>query len=151
MNRDRLAGGTAPLFLVITLFLGACAQSSTGSGSGSPPDSPVTGEPSPGGSVPTPTSQRVRPRSGLVDPRPVAWDHVDVVDQTALDVFFYGGVEECYGLDHIDVKYGQDAVTVTVFEGRVPGAGVCIEIAVYKVARLTLDEQVNGRKILDGA
>jgi hypothetical protein len=150
MDRGRFGGGAAAVFLVTTLILAGCAQSSTGSGSGPPPDSPVTGEPSPGGSVPTPTSQRVRPRSGLVDPRPVAWDHVDVVDQTALDVFFYGGVEECHGLDHIDVEYGQDAVTVTVFEGRVPGAGVCIEIAVYKVARVTLDEPLNGRKILDG-
>jgi hypothetical protein len=151
MKRDRAGGGAVAVLLFTTLILGACAQSSTGSGSGSPPDSPVTREPSPGGSVPTPTPQPVRPRPDLVDPHPVAWDNVDVVDQTTLDVFFYGGVEECYGLDHIDVKYGQDAVTVTVFEGRVPGAGVCIEIAVYKVARLTLDEPVNGRKILDGA
>jgi hypothetical protein len=150
MNRNRATGGTAVLLVLSTLILSACAQSSTGSGS-SPPDTPVTGSPSQGGSMPTPKPQRVRPRPGLVDAHPVSWNTVEVVDQTTIDVLFYGGVEECYGLDHIDVKFSNDAVTVTLFEGRVPGAGVCIEMAMFKVTRVTLDEPLNGRKIVDGA
>jgi hypothetical protein len=86
-----------------------------------------------------------------VDVHPVPWDRVEVVDQTTVDVLFYGGVEECYGVDHVDVKFSSDAVTVTLFEGRVPGAGVCIEMVVLKAVRVTLDEPLNGRRILDGA
>jgi hypothetical protein len=136
------------VLVIVTLILGACAESSTGS---NPPDTPVTSSPSQGASIPTPTPQRVRPRTGLMDAHPVSWDKVEVVDQSTLDLQFYGGVEECYGVDHVDVKFSNDAVTVTIFEGRVPGAGVCIEMAVLKAVRVNLDEPLNGRKILDGA
>ena len=66
-------------------------------------------------------------------------------------VQFYGGVEECYGLDHVDVKYGIDEITVTLYEGRVPSAEVCIDIAMLKAVRISLREPVAGRKIVDGA
>jgi hypothetical protein len=81
----------------------------------------------------------------------VPWEKVDVLDQSTLDVRFYNGVEECYGLDRVEVEYSQDAVTVTVFVGRVPGAGVCIELAELKVTRVNLEEPLGDRKILDGA
>lgn len=74
-----------------------------------------------------------------------------MIDQSTLELQFYGGVEECYGLDHVDVTYGNQAITVTLYEGRVPGAGVCIEMAVLKSTRATLDEPLNGRDIVDGA
>ena len=93
----------------------------------------------------------VTPRPGLTDPRPRAFDSVDVEDERTLLVKYYGGVEECYGLDRVDVQYGRDEITVTVYEGRVPGADVCIEIAVYKAVRVNLDEPLGGRKIVDGS
>jgi hypothetical protein len=71
-------------------------------------------------------------------------------DRTLL-VQFYGGVEECNGLDHVDVKYGADEITVTLFEGRVPTAEVCIDIAMLKAVRISLREPVAGRKVVDGA
>jgi len=93
----------------------------------------------------------VTPRPGLIDPRPHAWESVDVENDRTLLIRYYGGVEECYGLDHVDVKYGTDAITVTVYEGRVPGAGVCIEMAQLKAVRIHLDEPLGGREVVDGA
>jgi hypothetical protein len=150
MKRNLPAPAAIAALVIAGLLLGACADPGTGSGS-QPPDSTVTNNPSPGATIPTPTPKRVRPRSGLVDIRPVPWDRVSVVDQSTLDVQFYNGVEECYGLDRVDVEYSEDAVTVTAYVGRVPGARVCIEIAELQVVRVTLDEPLNGRKILDGA
>jgi hypothetical protein len=136
--------------VIAGLLLGACADPTAGPGA-QPSDTPVTSNPTPDPSISTPTPKRVRPRAGLVDVRPVPWEKVDVLDQSTLDVQFYNGVEECHGLDRVDVDYSRDAVTVTVYVGRVPGAGVCIEIAELKVTRVNLDEPLNGRKILDGA
>jgi len=36
---------------------------------------------------------------------------------------FTSGVEPCDVLDHVDVAYGADAVTITLFEGHDPGGG----------------------------
>jgi hypothetical protein len=150
MKRNLPIPAAVAAFVLAGLLLGACADPSTDSGS-PPPDSPVTSNPSPGNSIPTPTPKRASPRPGLVDVRPVPWEKVDIIDQSTLDVQFYIGVEECYGVDRVEVTYSEDAVTVTIYQGRVPGAGVCIEIAELKVIRVTLDEPLNGRKILDGA
>jgi len=150
MKRNLPAHAAVAALVIAGLLLGACADPSAGPGS-QPPDTPVTSNPSPGGSIPTPTAKRVRPRADLVDVRPVPWEKVDVLDQSTLDVQFYNGVEECYGLDRVEVEYSEDAVTVTVYVGRVPGARVCIEIAELKVTKVNLDEPLNGRKILDGA
>jgi hypothetical protein len=91
------------------------------------------------------------PRPGLVDVRPNPFDAVEVLDEKTIEVRFYGGVEECYGVDRVDVEYGVTEVTVTVHQGRVPTAEVCIEIAVLTAVRVTLNEPLAGRKIVDGA
>jgi hypothetical protein len=83
--------------------------------------------------------------------RPTAWEKADVVNEGTLLVQFWGGIEECYGVDRIDVNYGTDNVSVTVYEGRVPSAEVCIEIALLKAVRVRLEEPLAGRKIVDGA
>jgi hypothetical protein len=41
-------------------------------------------------------------------------------------------------------------VLISVFTGRRPGAEVCIEIAELQAVRVTLDEPVGDRKIVDG-
>jgi hypothetical protein len=83
--------------------------------------------------------------------RPNPFENVVVLDERTVEVRFYGGVEECYGVDRVDVEYGKTAVTVTVYQGRVPTAEVCIEIAVLTAVRVNLDEPLAGRKIVDGA
>ncbi len=66
---------------------------------------------------------------------------------------FTSGVEPCDVLDHVDVAYGADAVTITLFEGHDPGGGdvACIEIGVFKRTIVTLDRPLDARAIVDGA
>jgi hypothetical protein len=139
------------LFIGVALLLGACAGPSQNPGGDPGPDSPTSSSPDPGGPAPGPTPLMVTPRPGLVDPRPRSWESLEVVDERTLLIQFYGGVEECYGLHHVDTEYGSDAITITLYEGRVPEAGVCIELAVLKEVRIELDEPVGGREIVDGA
>jgi hypothetical protein len=136
--------------LTAAMLLAACAERGQ-SGAAPPADSHVTSSPVPSGPIPEPTPLLVKPRPGLVDPRPHAWQSVDVENDRTLLVQFYGGVEECYGLDHVDVKYGTDEITVTLYEGRVPTAEACIDIAMLKAVRISLREPLAGRKIVDGA
>jgi hypothetical protein len=139
------------LVLGVAVLLGSCAERGRSAGEAPTPDSPVTSSPIPPGPMPEPTPVLVTPRPGLVEPRPHAWESVKVEDDRTLLIQFYGGVEECYGLDHVDVKYGRDEVTVTLFEGRVPTAKVCVEMVVLKAVRVHLDEPLAGREVVDGA
>jgi hypothetical protein len=131
------------------LLLGGCGERHR-AGVGANPDSPVVGTP-----VPAPTGSsgplRVSPRSGLVDVRPVPWIRADAVGPRTVEVEFYGGVEECEGLDHVEVRERPDTVRITVFVGRVPEAEVCIELAVLKAATARLEEPLGDRRIVDGA
>jgi hypothetical protein len=143
---------TPATFLTLIVFLlGACGEPG-GSVAGSP-DDPITSSPDPTASSPSDGGpQRVEPRDGLVDIAPRPFEKGKVLDDgTAVDVFFYSGIEECYGLDRVGVEYRRKSIVVTLFEGRVPEAEVCIEIAVEKVTRVLLEEPVGHRHIVDGA
>jgi hypothetical protein len=140
--------------MAVVLLLGACAgrgENRRPSGRIPDPDSDVSTSVPPSSPKPEPTPLLVTPRPGLVDVRPNPWEKVEVVDERTLEVRFWGGVEECYGVDRVDVEYGETEVTVTVYQGRVPTAEVCIEIAVLTAVRVKLDEPLAGRKIVDGA
>jgi hypothetical protein len=120
------------------------------------PDTPVAGCPDDGGDVPIPKSSPVTPRPGMADVRAIGWDRVDVAgDGRALTIHFWSGVEPCSVLDRVDVRYGNDAVTITLYEGHDPSADgkdvACIEIAVAKSVTITLDEPLAGRELVDGA
>lgn len=149
MSRRAVVCGIAAV-----LLLGACAgRDGSRPASGQPDrDSDVsTTLLSPSSPEPEPTPLLVTPRPGLVDVRPNPFDRVVVPDERTVEVWFYGGVEECYGVDRVDVRYGDAEITVTVYQGRVPTAEVCIEIAVLTAVRVALDEPLAGRKIVDGA
>lgn len=149
MSRRAVACGIAA-----ALLLGACAgRADNRPASGQPdPDAGVsTAVPSPSSPEPKPTPLLVTPRGGLVDVRPNPFDKVIVLDERTLEVRFWGGVEECYGVHRVDVEYADTEVTVTVYQGRVPTAEVCIEIAVLTAVRVVLDEPLAGRRIVDGA
>lgn len=140
--------------IAAVLLLCACAgRAEDRRSSGQPaPDSDVsTTVPSPTSPAPEPTPLLVTPRPGLVDVRPNPFEKVVVLDERTLEVRFWGGVEECYGIDRVDVDYGKAEVTITVYAGRVPTAEACIEIAVLTAVRVSLDEPLAGREIVDGA
>jgi hypothetical protein len=136
------------LVLAAVLLVGCAERAGTGSDPG--PDTPVTGTPSPGPTGPF-GAVEVTPRPGLVDVRPQRWDLAEPVGPRRIRVQFYGGVEECEGLDHVDVEETPDRVTITLFVGRVPEANVCIEIAVLKSVIVEVEDPLGGRQLVDGS
>jgi hypothetical protein len=134
---------------------GGCGEQVIGTG----PDASVSYTPCPGDEPPVVTdpddgAQLVEPTPGITDVRPHIFDHVVVNDDgTSLTVFFWSGVEPCYVLDHVDVREGPDAITLTLFEGHDASAGdvACIEIALLKKVVVQLDGPVGDRRIVDGA
>ncbi len=108
---------------------------------GPPVDEPPIDLPLPVGATP------VEPQPGIVDAFPHAWNHIDVAaDGKTITVYYWGGVDSCYGLDRVDVSFDDDGVLhVTVFEGRLgdlPADTACIEIAMLKSVTITLDQPI---------
>jgi len=105
------------------------------------------------GPAPDPQPQVVEPRPGMIGVIPTAYDTATVGDDDrTLTITFWGSVEPCSVLDHVDVHEGPSAVTVTVYQGSDPGGGdvACIEIAVLKQVTVTLDHALDGRDLVDG-
>jgi hypothetical protein len=85
--------------------------------------------------------------------RPIAFTSATVrSDDRTVDVRFWSGVEPCSVLDHVDVAYGTHTVTITLYEGSDPGAGMvaCPDIAMLKQVTVPLDQALAGRRIVDG-
>ena len=124
--------------------------------SGTGPDGTVAYAPCPG-EQPTPVephSQVVTPTPGMADVNPRSYDTVTVGhDDRTLWIDFWSGIAPCDVLDHVEVSYGADTVTVTLFAGHDPSAGdvACIDIAQFERVVVTLDEPLSGRTIADGA
>ena len=59
----------------------------------------------------------------------------------------------CSVLDHVDVAYGTDAVTITLYEGSDPISRnvACIDIAMLASTTVKLDQPLGDRTIVDGA
>ncbi|MDP8904436.1 MAG: hypothetical protein M3N29_03835 [Chloroflexota bacterium] len=118
----------------------------TGGGQG--PDDPVVGRPGASGAQPGDDGALVvQPEPGIVDPQPHAWDHITVAaDGRTITVFYWGGVQECYGLAAVHVDRDADGLLeVTVLEGRRADLApdtACIEIAVLKSVTVDLDEPI---------
>jgi hypothetical protein len=96
----------------------------------------------------------VKPRPGMADVRPIQWARARVSDDgKTVTVVYWGGVEPCEVLDHVAVEESSDAITITLFSGHDPTEPdtACIELAQKEGVRVTLDEPVGGRKIVDGA
>lgn len=140
-----------PVVLSLAFVLAGCGDGTGPGGAPTPgPDVP-TGTALPPTTLPTPSPELVAPREGLVEVRPRPWDEARVETPRTLLIVFTSGPEECFGLDRVDVDEDAGTVTVTLYEGRVPEAEVCIEIAVVKGVRVRLDEPVGDRRIVDGA
>ena len=107
-----------------------------------------------GTGVPDPVPSPVEPRPGMANVHVVGWETYEVAeDGESVTVAYWSGVEPCSVLDHVDVDYGEDTITITLYEGNDPDAGdvACIEIAMYKSVTVALDQDVAGRTIVDGA
>lgn len=98
--------------------------------------------------------QIVEPNPGMAGVRARGYDSATVGDDDrTVTIDFVSGIEPCSVLDHVDVAYGANAVTITLFEGYDASAGdvACIEIGVFKRVIVTLDQPLAGRDLVDGA
>jgi hypothetical protein len=118
------------------------------------PDATVASVPCIAGPQRRPQPLIVVPRSGMANIRPIAFTSAAVrSDDRTVDVRFWSGVEPCSVLDHVDVAYGTDAVTITLFDGCDPSSGMvaCPDLAMLKQVTVQLDQGLAGRRIVDGA
>jgi hypothetical protein len=139
----------AVIAVLVVVAAGAAIAASTG------PDTPVSSGPITGDQPPVdPGPMIVEPRPGMADVYARPFDSASVGDDdTTVTIDFVSGVEPCTVLDRVDVRYGAEAVTITLYEGHDPDAGdvACIEIGVFKRVIVQLDEPLGGRRIVDGA
>ena len=163
MQRTSSKAALSVIVIVSVLVVGAVAYASRGGedsdpsaggsitvpgGNGSvihdvPSDEPIVG----------PEPQVVEPRAGMAGTYARAFDSAAIgADDRTLTIDFVGGVEPCYVLDRVEVDYGVDAVTVTLYDGHEPGAGevACIDIGILERVIVELDEPLDGRAIVDG-
>ncbi len=139
------------IVLVAGLLVSCAAPERARPGGPVDPESPVASTPGQNPSPPRSGPLFVQPRPGLVDVRPHGFERVRVTGPRSLTIRFYGGIEECEGLDRVEVDYEEKRIVVMLFVGRVTTAEVSIELAVLKATRVQLDQPVGGRKVVDGA
>ena len=121
---------------------------------GSGPEATVAVTPCPVSEPPIPAQpQVVVPRPGMDHVRARPFDSATVSnDGRTVTIDFVSGIEPCSVLDHVAVRYGAKAVTITLFEGSDPSAGdvACIDIGVFKRTVVRLAEPLGNRTIVDG-
>jgi hypothetical protein len=151
--------GLAGLVLLVPLLLACSAVPAAPSPDAEPPTNGAPGNPGqtdPDGVVVGPPmgdeppvaggATIVTPDDGLVDLRPVTWDRVEVsADGKTLTVYWYGGVETCYGLADVQVERRDDGtLAIGLWEGTRPEAvnQACIEIAMLKATLIELEKPI---------
>lgn len=148
MNRSRL------LLVLLVVVIAACGGAANGA-AGSPddpagsPDDPVSAPavPDSGGRS---RAELREPEEGLVDVYARTFDRYKA-DGRKVTLFYWSGVDECYGLDHIGIRERARKVVLTIFEGRDPEAEVCTEQAVRVRSIVTLQRRLGSRRVVDGA
>lgn len=123
---------------------------------GEGPDATVSYTPCDDAPEPVPVEPTiVEPTPGMSNVYARPFDVATVSDDgLTVTIDFVSGIEPCYVLDHVDVVYGDGAVTITLFEGSDLSGGddiACIEIGVFKRTVVQLDEPLGDRDIVDGA
>lgn len=147
------------LLLLTVLVLGpAACGSDDDEVASNDPDTPVTQDPSlvdpgPGTDPGAGGAAILTPTPGLDNPNPAAIDSVHSTADNKLEVRFYNGVQECYGVDRVEVVETDTEVSLTVFTGSLPGnaARVCIDLAQLQAVAVTLDAPLGERAVVDGS
>ena len=144
-----MIGKAVPLILVAGL-IAACGPSASGA-SGSSADDPVSAPASHDGSPDGRSRPDLRaPEDGLEGVYPRRFES-HKADGRRVTLYYYSGLDECYGLDRIEIRERPRKVTLTVFEGHHPEAEVCAEIAQEVRSIATLDRPLGDRRVVDGA
>ena len=80
----------------------------------------------------TETATPIEPDPAVLDPRPTAWDHVIVsADGRSLEVTFWMGVEDCYGLHSVEVTPSDSGIGIRLLTGTAADAEgrLCVALA----------------------
>ena len=80
----------------------------------------------------TETATPIEPDPAVLTPRPTAWDHVVVSpDGRSLEVYFWMGVEDCYGLHSVEVTPSDSGIGITLLTGTAADAEgrLCVALA----------------------
>lgn len=148
------------LAVLLVLSFAACGYDDETTADG--PDSPVTGAPDGdgGGDDGGGGDGGGGGNDGLINPTPglngvtaSAIDSAVLVADDKLEVAFFNGVRDCYGVDRVEVEETDVEVTVTVFTGTLPAAvgRACIEIAELQKVVVALDAPLGERTLVDGS
>ena len=113
------------------------------------PDDPVSA-PATSGEPSRSRTELREPEEGLVDIYARQFDR-HKADGRKVTLFYWSGVDECYGLDRIEIKERNRKVVLTIFEGRDPETEVCTEQAVKVRSIARLERPLGDRKVVDGA
>jgi hypothetical protein len=144
------------ILTLATFTLASCDSApDTSSPHATPPDSPVSTVVPPGTDPepePLPSPSPIEPTTGLQEVRMVPWQDALVGrDDRTLTLTWWTGLPACVALDHVDIRYSSKDLTATLYEGTVPpGDQACAEIAVFASTTVELDQDVGGRRIVDG-
>ncbi len=117
-------------------------------------DPPMPGGPPDTGGGQDGEAQMVEQRDDIENPTPTPWERTSWQRESQeLTVYWTSGVEPCTAFAGLEIEYRVDEVVVTVLEGAPPEAAAisCIMMAVQKQFTIVLDEDLGGRRIVDGA
>ncbi len=129
--------------LALSLLVPAAALAQGASSSSSSPDQPVSATAGP--ALPDDGAIPVVPEDGLVDVRTQGWDHITVApDGRTLTVYFWAGVQDCYGLAGVTVDQTGDVPVIQLQVGTRPGAGACIDLAQLFSTTVVLETPILG-------
>jgi hypothetical protein len=125
----------AGLLALVTSASTIAASPSQPSGNAADPNRSVHSGPT----VPYPNGDGatlITPDPNVVDLNRQPWDHIKVsANGKRLTVYFWMGIQSCYGLGHVDVSRNQGALKIQLWTGTQPNAvgTVCPELAqLYK-------------------
>ncbi|MBX3029192.1 MAG: hypothetical protein KF809_03455 [Chloroflexi bacterium] len=93
----------------------------------------------------------VVPEDGLLDIRDQGWEQITVgPDGRTLKVYFWSGVEACYGLAGVTVDETGEVPVIQLQVGRRPGVEVCIEMAQLFSTTVALETPLVGGSSSEG-
>ena len=108
------------------------------------PDKPISSPP--GSSAPSGDgATRINPDPNVTSLHRQSWDHIKVsANGKKLVVYFWMGVQDCYGLGRVDVSRNHGQLSIKLWTGIQPGAEhmICPEIAQLYKTVIHLDRPI---------
>jgi hypothetical protein len=160
----RLPPTTVAGLLAAALALGACGTDGDDAQAGDGPTAtaPTTTADAPASTAPASSApdgdpggaERVEPRPGMADVRPVSFDPTEAeATGSAVLVRFWGGVDPCFVLDRYDVVETDEVVAIGLFAGSDPArpGAVCIELAQRYEVEVPLGAPLGDRDLVDAS